>query len=424
MKMVARKQKNAFANTLDADIMKQNKSHVSDFYYAVKISICLLKPIGAWPLRQQATTQEIIVHGLSIAIATFLQFFAIVTWIICIITTKWSFYEILRTACPLIFTCTVFLRYLLLLSHRDEIKSCIDRIAEDWRNVTIAEDREIMLANAKSGRFFGIISVAFMFGSGIPYTCMPLVLPPIVTEDNVTIRTLPNPCELFFLDVQVSPVYEISYALEALSCFTAYTVFCGICSLTAKFVTHVCGQCEILMYIFEELIDGGDRNRGTVDQRISTAIIHHLRILKFVSDVDKVLNEICLAEFINASCNICLLGYYVIMDWNNQASMLQIFVYFVAFISITFNIYIFCYIGERLVDRCQKVGSKCYMIEWYRLPQNKARNLMFPILMSSYPVELTAGKMVKLTMNSFSNILKTSMAYLNLLREVSSRDIM
>ncbi|XP_029660573.1 odorant receptor 63a-like [Formica exsecta] len=418
--MVDRKQRSAFI----ADIIKQNKFHISDFYYAVQISICLLKPIGAWPLRQQATKVEIIVHGLSIAVATFLQFFAVASWIACIITTNWSFYEILRTACPLIFTITVFLRYLLLLSHQHEIKSCIDRIAEDWRNVTIAEDRKIMLANAKSGRFFGIISVAFMFGSGLPYTCMPLMLPPIVTEDNVTIRSFPNPCELIFLDVQVSPVYEITYALVALSCFTAYTVFCGICSLTAKFVTHICGQCEILMYIFDELVDGGDRNCGTVDQRISTAIRHHLRILKFVSDIDKVLNEICLAEFINASCNMCLLGYYVIMDWNTQESMLPIFVYFVAFISITFNIYIFCYIGERLVDRCQKVGIKCYMIEWYRLPQNKARNLMFPIIMSNYPVELTAGKMVKLTMSSFSNILKTSMAYLNLLREVSSRDIM
>ncbi|XP_050457523.1 uncharacterized protein LOC126854633 [Cataglyphis hispanica] len=414
-----REQKSAFAS----DIMKQNKFHVSDFYYAVQISICLLKPIGAWPLRQQATKVEIIVHGLSIAVATFLQFFAVTSWITCMIITKWSFYEILRTACPLIFTITVFLRYLLLLSHQHEIKSCIDRVAEDWRNVTIAEDREIMLANAKSGRFFGIISVAFMFGSGLPYNCMPLVLPPIVTEDNVTIRSFPNPCELIFLDVQVSPVYEITYALVALSCFTAYTVFCGICSLTAKFVTHICGQCEILMYIFDELVDGGERNRGTVDQRISTAMVHHLRILKFVSDVDKILNEICLAEFINASCNICLLGYYVIMDWNNQESMLQIFVYFVAFISITFNIYIFCYIGERIVEQCQKVGIKCYMIEWYRLPRNKARDLIFPIIMSNYPVELTAGKMVKLTMNSFSNILKASMAYLNLLREVSSQDM-
>jgi len=86
--------------------------------------------------------------------------------------------------------------------------------------------------------------------------------------------------------------------------------------------------------------------------------------------------------------------------------MLQIYVYFLAFVSITFNIYIFCYIGEQLVERCQKIGTKCYMIEWYRLPQNKARNLIFPIIMSNYPVELTAGKMLKITMDTFSNVSK------------------
>lgn len=84
--------------------------------------------------------------------------------------------------------------------------------------------------------------------------------------------------------------------------------------------------------------------------------------------------------------------------------MLQIFVYFLGFVSITFNIYIFCYIGEQLVDRCQNIGTMCYMIEWYRLPQDKARNLIFPIIMSNYPVELTAGKMLTMTMSSFSNV--------------------
>ncbi|KAM0725265.1 Odorant receptor 13a [Formica fusca] len=402
--------------------LMQHDKRLLDFHYAAQVSFWLLKPIGAWPLEQRATKRDIIIYSLSIIIATFFQLFMIIPWIVRIVTAKWSIYEILRTACPLIFSVTVFLRYLLLLFHRDEIRSCIDRVVKDWLNVAIIEDRKIMLANAKSGRFFGMISVAFMFGSGLPYTCMPLMLPSVVTEDNVTIRSLPNPSELIFLDVQVSPIYEVVYALETLSCCVLYTVFCGICSLTAKFTTHACGQCEILMYIFEEIIDGGDRNRGTIDQRIGTAVTQHLRILRFVSDVDKILNEICLAEFINASCNICLLGYYVIMDWNNQESMLQIFVYFLAFISITFNIYIFCYIGEQLMDRYQKIGIRCYMIEWYRLPHNKARNLMFPMIMSNYPIELTAGKMMTITISSFSNILKTSMAYINLLREVVSRD--
>lgn len=44
------------------------------------------------------------------------------------------------------------------------------------------------------------------------------------------------------------------------------------------------------------------------------------------------------------------------------------------------------------------------MIEWYRLPQNKARDLMFPMIMSNYPVELTAGKMVTMTISSFSDV--------------------
>jgi len=187
----------------------QDDKRLLDFYYAAEVSLWLLKPIGAWPLQQQATTQEIIVHGLSIAIAMFLQLFMIVPWIICIVTAKMSFYEFLRTACPLIFSITVFMRYLLLLFHRDEIKSCIDHVAEDWRNASKAKDREIMLENARSGRFFGIISVVFMFGSGLPYTFMPLVLPFAIDENNVTIRSLPNPCELMFLDIQVNSMYAL-----------------------------------------------------------------------------------------------------------------------------------------------------------------------------------------------------------------------
>lgn len=185
-----------------------------DFHYAVQISLCLLKPIGAWPLERKATTLATIVYGSSIVIATSLQLFIIVPWLIHIVVAKWSFYDILRTACPLIFAVTVFLRYLLLLLHRNEIRSCIDRIAEDWRNALVAEDREIMLANARSGRLFGIISVAFMFGSGVLYCAMPIAMSLVITEDNVTIKLLPDPCELFLLDVQVNSMYDIDLAVS------------------------------------------------------------------------------------------------------------------------------------------------------------------------------------------------------------------
>ncbi|XP_019699406.1 odorant receptor 24a-like [Harpegnathos saltator] len=306
-------QGNARMSTLASDTTKKNKLHISDFRYAVQISACLLKPIGAWPLiEKDISAFKIALHRLSMVIATFLQIFTIVPWIVLIVKEKWSIILILRTMCPLIFTVTIFARYVLLLWHQDRLKFCVDRVADDWQYTILAQDREIMLTNARLGRTFGIVSVVFMFSCGILFYMLPLVLPNIITEDNVTIRLHPSPCEFLVFDSKASPAYEVVYCLQFLSGFTVYSAFCGICSLMAHFVTHICGQCDVLGSFFKETVDGGQRNGGSIDDRIAAAVSRHLHLLKLVSDVSGLFTEICLMEFINASCNICLLGYYII----------------------------------------------------------------------------------------------------------------
>ncbi|KAG7198574.1 hypothetical protein KM043_005938 [Ampulex compressa] len=185
------------------EVHPRNEYHALDFKYASQISIWLLKPIGGWPLDDDASTLDKVIYVLSIVVAGCLQLFMIVPWCIYLITAKVSFYDFIRTACPLIFSITVFVRYVLLLVHRSQIKSCINRVAEDWRNVVQSEDRAMMLVNAKSGRLYGMCSVAFMYGSGVLYSSIPIFTPDIVTEDNVTIRALANPCELLIFDSQV-----------------------------------------------------------------------------------------------------------------------------------------------------------------------------------------------------------------------------
>lgn len=72
--------------------------------------------------------------------------------------------------------------------------------------------------------------------------------------------------------------------------------------------------------------------------------------------------------------------------------------------SIIFNVFMFCYIGDLLKERCQKVGTTCYTIEWYRMPPKKAIELIMPIVMSRYPATLTAGKMMTMTLTTFSDV--------------------
>nr|XP_012230132.1 PREDICTED: uncharacterized protein LOC105676660 [Linepithema humile] len=355
--MVERKQKSAFV----VDVAEQNKSHASDFYYAVQISVRLLKPIGAWPLANDETSRfKIITHKVSMIIALFLFTFTIAPWIADTMKEKWSVFLILRL-CPLFFTMTVFARYILLVWHQEQLRSCIDHVADDWQCVIIPKDREIMLENARMGRTFGTFSVAFMFSCGALYYTLPIVSLNTIDEDNMTVRLHPSPCELIVCDCQASPVYEIAYFLQFLCGYTAYSTFCGICSLIANFVMHVCGQCDVLVSIFEETVDGGEHNNGPIDSRIATA------------------------------------------DLNNNESFVQIFMYVFGLVSIIFNIFMFCYIGDLLKECCQNVGTACYAMEWYRMPPKKAIELIMPIAMSRYPATLTAGKLLSMTLATFSD---------------------
>lgn len=200
LEMVDQKQRNALNELAET---KRNESHVSDFHYAVQISICLLKPIGAWPLASETSWIKIILHKALMVISMFLQIFLLVPWIMVIVKDKWSVYLIFRSICSLLFVVTIFVRYVLLLWHQDQLRLCVEHVADDWRCAIIAEDRDIMLANAQVGRIFGIVSVAFMFSCGILFYAIPIATPNLINEYNVTVRQHPAPCEFFVFDSQV-----------------------------------------------------------------------------------------------------------------------------------------------------------------------------------------------------------------------------
>lgn len=196
--MVDRKQGNTLAVT------KQNELYDSDFYYAVQISVYLLKPIGAWPLTSDETSRlKITLHRTLMLIATFIQLFMIVPWIAHIVKEKLGIILIFRTICPLLFTIMCFAKYVLLLGHQERLRFCVDHVADDWRCTMITEDRDVMLANARVGRTFGITSVAFMFSCGALYYTIPIATPNLINGNNVTVRLHPSPCEFLVFDHQV-----------------------------------------------------------------------------------------------------------------------------------------------------------------------------------------------------------------------------
>ncbi|KAM0725293.1 putative odorant receptor 85d [Formica fusca] len=68
------------------------------------------------------------------------------------------------------------------------------------------------------------------------------------------------------------------------------------------------------------------------------------------------------------------------------------------------------------MEKSSQIGLICYTIDWYQLSPKSARSLILMIAMASHPIKISAGRMVDLSLLTFGNVLKTSVAYLSFLR--------
>ncbi|XP_020295555.1 odorant receptor 4-like [Pseudomyrmex gracilis] len=396
-----------------------NVHYEGDTRYTMQYCRWVLKPIGIWHLVCGHPSRREKLISVALILTCF--------FLLCFVLIPSGLYTVLREKNinvrvklfgPIGFCLTSTIKYCYLGLRSASFGRCIEQVENDWRVVRDQDHRVIMQRNAQVGRRLTVICAVFLYTGGLSYhTIMPLSSRQTI-DGNVTIRRLTYPGYDLFFDPEASPAYEIVFCVHCVFALITYNITTSACSLAAIFVCHACGQLKILMTLMDDLIEG-TRNKGTtVETRLRTIAQHHVRVLRFSTSVDEVLREICLMEVVASTLIICLLEYYVMTEWENSNAV-AILTYFILLISFTFNILIFCYIGELLAEQYNKIGSAVYDIKWYNLSGNKALALVLIITMSHYPPKLTAGKFVDLSVHTFGVVLKSSVMYLNLLRTVT-----
>lgn len=152
-------------------------------------------------------------------------------------------------------------------------------------------------------------------------------------------------------------------------------------------------------------------------------------------------------------------------EWEDSDSTAAI-IYLLLEASVFGVTFTMCYVGQILIDEVyvlyyilhtfmisvtrlnfiqgNNVRRMSITIDWYRFPAKEARNLILVIIMSSYPVKLTAGKVVDISLSTYTDvriqkldfsifyiklillrsnfifqIIKATMGYLNMLKKVT-----
>ncbi|XP_018406405.1 PREDICTED: odorant receptor 82a-like [Cyphomyrmex costatus] len=292
-------------------------------------------------------------------------------------------------------------------------------VREKPRYTSLRGAREDRLANDNRDRRPGLCAV-FMHGGVFSHSLIQgILLPTFVYIGNVSVSVHRLPCPTYskFVDITKSPAGEIALIIQLISSIVVNSVTAGACSLAAVFAMHACGQLNILMRWLDQLDDR--KQQDMVQHRLAIIVEHHLRVLSFVAQMEALLNQICFVELLGCTFNLCMLGYYIITGWNTIETKMTIACMMIIYTSMTFNIFIFCYIGETVTEQCKQIGEIAYLTNWYRLPHKTARGLILIISRSSSVIKLTAGKLVHLSIATFGDVMRTSMIYLNMLRTMS-----
>ncbi|XP_070518225.1 odorant receptor 10-like [Cardiocondyla obscurior] len=373
--------------------------------YSIQIIRWILKAINVWPRPANISITEKICSDFAIFICYFLIIVTMIPNGLIFIDSQESHEIKLFNVGPFTFWLIAMVNYSCLLIHVNDIHDCVEHVKTDWRIIKKFEDRKVMLKNAKLGRFIAGFCAVFMHSGVFSYNLIQGVLTKHTLNlgnSSITVRALPYPFHIKTTNVYFSPTYEFVFFLQCLSAFVVNSVTVATCSLTAVFVMHACGQMKIMISWLEKFMDNRNEENTSINKKFAIIVNHHLRILSFVSRTEKIVNVICLVEVVGCTMHICLLGYYIMMDFiqGNKGILSHSMVLF----SITFNIFIFCYIGEILSDQGEQIGKSAYMTNWYLLPGKTAQGLVLIISRSNAGIKITAGKIVQLSFSTFGDV--------------------
>ncbi|XP_076548472.1 odorant receptor 47a-like [Osmia lignaria lignaria] len=387
---------------------------------STQLSRWLLKPLGAWPKSSNTSLIEKYFTWFMYAVCYLLIIFLIVPCLTFLILEVKGTYNKIKLIGPLSFFLMSFMKYNLILFHKNDILKCVEKIEWNWRNMKDLQERNIMVMNMNYGRRLIIVYASFVYGSFVfYYIIMPLSGGKIPAGDaNFTFIPLPFPSSLRITDYRKSPVNEIFFVAQCLSGILLDAVTVGTCSLAATFATHACGQMEVLMNWLEHLVNGRSGMSQSVDGRIASIVEQHIRVLNFLALIEKMFQTISCIECLGCMMNLCLLGYYLIMEWNGQ-NLTSSFTYISLIVYFGLNIFVFCYTGELVAEQCRRVGETSYMTDWYRLSGKKKLCCILIIAMSNSSIKLTAGNMIELSISTFSDVVRTAVAFLNMLRALT-----
>ncbi|XP_043665424.1 odorant receptor 13a-like [Vespula pensylvanica] len=389
---------------------REKKSHVR---YAFGWNIYTMRIMGLWPQEKMYNPSE----NLKVFSAVFFMFSFVSLPQTVNLFFIWGDFDLVveNLAMDNVFFSITILKTIVFWLNGKTLKGLLNLMEEDRKEATKEDDIKRIMTVADNSRKITITVNIISHSIFIIYAIMH------VATNYPTIRGLYFPA-YFPWETKPSPNYELTFLGQLVACYYSTVIYSLVDTFLATLVLHVCGQLANLKH---ELINFQSETTEEFHEKLGRIVKKHDYLNDFTETIENCFNMMLLIQMLGCTIILCLESFdtlEVLTGEKNEFFLLELgcIAFYVSYVLL--QLYLYCYIGQRLLSESTGIADAAYECEWFNLSPNEAKCLILIMRRARSPLRITAGKFCSFNHELFSEVVRTAMGYLSVLYTVKSED--
>ncbi|XP_067206893.1 odorant receptor 4-like [Linepithema humile] len=318
----------------------------------------------------------------------------------------------------LVYTLT-FLKLASLWIHRPIIHKILAAMDNDWHEcINVKQHLCVMTFKANLSHFCSNSILSICVFSSMLYILGDYIIRIVhlVEDRNITLRKLPIKIQLPF-EAEHSPTFELLLIILLLLLLANSFTLGIVNALISSLVLHLSGQIDIICHEFKTVSEQISIY-GSSKSTLKRLIKKHNRIILFSDNIEKLFSFIALMQVFWDTLIICCLGIIIIISFYNEAGLFMLAKVSLAYTTIMLEIFLFCFAGEYISIKSKLITEAAYDMSWYDMSSKQGKSIMLIIMKSQMRLTITAGRFMNLSLETFTNIMKTSLSFMSVFHAI------
>nr|AQN78485.1 olfactory receptor 83 [Meteorus pulchricornis] len=381
----------------------------------------LLSCFGAWPF-QTLRLRRVIRSVVFILVSSLF-----IPEILRIITVRKNANLLVECVPIFVFHFLTVTKMLQCLLNLKKIEQLLIQIRRDWESSLSSIEAEILNSNGQQNRILIHTYVYFIYSVTVVYMSTPMV--PKLFDFIIPLNESRPKVNLYETEYYVdSETYELPILLHSyiITPFPT-TIILAFDTLYVSCVHHGSIMFAIVGFLcFRHRLQNlsGQKNEqntwengktdGTIRNYHSLAncIAKHKEVIEYAELLESTYTTSMIAIVGMNTLAISITGLQTILKINEPSEMIRFGTYTVGQVV---HLFFLSWPSQKLIDESERIFQSTYQGEWYALPPKLRSCYVLIMMRGGKPCALTAGRYYTMSLQSFSQVVKTAVSYCTVL---------